>query len=128
MSRAPQGRGKAWTDHEIAALLLGIKSHTPLAQISRFVGRSVAGVRCRLIEHHRDEWLASGHPQCHPWKAEGKARAAALRAAALHVAPDPEPAVMASPPSWVAQIMDRLEAIDARLSRLEQAWGIEVQS
>lgn len=124
-NKVMRGRGKAWTDHEIGALLLGIKNHTPLSQIGRFLGRTEAGVLRRLNEHHRDEWRESEHPQCHPWKSEGKARAAAEREAqALRVVPDAEPAADVGPPPWAAEILDRLEAISARLDRLEQAWGI----
>lgn len=130
-AKAPRGRGTKWSEGEIAALLLGIKNHTPLAAIGKFVGRTEDGVMRRLNEHHRAEWNASGHPQCHPWKGEGKRRAAAERAAAaLHVVPDPPTETETLPP-WATGLIARVQeqsaeiaGLRARLARLEHDLGV----
>jgi hypothetical protein len=132
MSKATRGRGKAWTEHETSALLLGIKNHSKLAEIAKFLQRTEAGVLRRLNEHHQAEWHASKHPQCHPHKSEGKARAKAAReAAGLRVVPDPTTEDCDVPPwasSLIAMVSEQaseIAGLRARVEHLEAEWGIK---
>jgi hypothetical protein len=131
-SKTPKSR-TAWTDHETTALLLGVKNHTEIEQIAKFLGRSAASVHHRLTSHHSEEWKASGHPQCHPWKSAGKARAAEQRAttrtengvlevAVEQVAPAPEPDTVQE--LGHDRCMAMIADLSARLLRLEKEWGV----
>ncbi len=129
-----------WTPQEDSALLLGVGSDTPIDQVARFLQRPIAAVFKRLHTQHREAWLASGHQQCHPWKAEGMAKA---RAARLEPEPSPEPEepaqlrLVPEPPAetlppWAATLMVCVrdqEAVIAdlrtRVAHLEREWGIE---
>jgi hypothetical protein len=134
----PSRSNARWSEHEASALVLGIKNHTAIEHVAEFLRRPVAAVFKRLHTHHRDVWLASGHPQCHPWKSEGmaKARAAKVNAAteeapALRVVPDP-PTENESLPPWASNMIammseqtSEIASLRARVAHLEAEWGIK---
>lgn len=123
-AKTKRGRGTKWTDQEIGALMLGITNHTPLATIAKFVGRTEEALLRRLSEHHKDAWLASGHPQCHPWKSEGKAKA---KAAATRKASASPPMRDERVDGLIAMVHDQdtmINALAQRLARLEDDLGV----
>jgi hypothetical protein len=120
-SKTPKSR-TAWTDHETTALLLGVKNHTEIEQIAKFLGRSTSSVHHRLTCHHSEEWKASGHRQCHPWKSAGKARAAEQRSQAAEAAEPAEPDTVQE--QGHDRCMAMIADLSARLLRLEKDLGV----
>ena len=109
---------KHWSADENALLLMLLKQHTPFDKIAELLKRPVVGVRDHVHRCHREAYAASGHPSYQPAKSEALRRRAKTK-------PAPTLALVPQDVPSIADVVDLLTKIDARLTKIAQDLGVQ---